>query len=86
MGLTRPKVARASLLWLRRSHLTDSCWIVDTSGGFSRFTLDTWPSCKRFYLVDIWRHQPNYKDIANVDNAEQDKLYNQAMETLAPYK
>jgi hypothetical protein len=56
------------------------------AGGFSRALLDAWPSCKRFYLVDIWRHQPNYKDWANVDDDKQNKLYNDAMKRLEPHK
>lgn len=40
-------------------------------GFFSEALLTHWPSCTRFYLVDLWGHQQNYEDIANVDQAEQ---------------
>lgn len=40
-------------------------------GFFSESLLTNWPSCTRFYLVDLWGHQKNYEDIANVDQAEQ---------------
>jgi hypothetical protein len=40
-------------------------------GLFSEQLLTHWPSCTRFYAVDLWGHQENYNDIANVDQAEQ---------------
>lgn len=84
MGLTRPNRSESALAALFALHRLK--FTLDSSGGFSSAVLGAWPSCKRFYLVDIWRQQPNYKDIANVDNDAQDKLYNHAMKTLAPWK
>lgn len=40
-------------------------------GVFSEQLLRAWPSCARMYLVDIWGQQANYKDAANVADAEQ---------------
>ncbi|PNW79477.1 hypothetical protein CHLRE_09g416700v5 [Chlamydomonas reinhardtii] len=54
-------------------------------GHFAAHTLKTWPSATRYYLVDIWQHQPNYEDFANVDNAKQDQLFKEAQGNLAAY-
>lgn len=40
-------------------------------GIFSEAILSQWPSCTRFYLADLWGHQENYQDVANVGQAEQ---------------
>lgn len=55
-------------------------------GFFSEHTLNLWPSCTRFYLVDLWGHQQNYEDIANVDQAEQEKRYQETRKRLEPWK
>ncbi len=47
-------------------------------GHFSAGLLATWKSCERLYLVDIWRAQQNYKDMANVDNAQQEAILAEA--------
>jgi predicted O-methyltransferase YrrM len=41
-------------------------------GEFAAHMLAGWPSCTRYYLVDLWAHQDNYKDWANVDTAAQE--------------
>lgn len=33
---------------------------------FAMSLLENWKSVRRYYLVDIWAHQENYKDISNV--------------------
>ena len=30
-------------------------------GGYALHMLNTWPSCQRYYLVDLWAPQENYK-------------------------
>lgn len=40
-------------------------------GYYSKHLLSQWPSCTRFYLVDLWGHQDNYEDVANVDQQAQ---------------
>jgi len=50
-------------------------------GAFARVTLDGWPSCKQYYLIDPWRHQDNYKDGANVDDANQTANMLETMQT-----
>jgi hypothetical protein len=44
-------------------------------GLFSEHNLNIWKSCERYYLVDVWAQQVNYKDGANVGNKRQNELY-----------
>ncbi|KAG2429484.1 hypothetical protein HXX76_010721 [Chlamydomonas incerta] len=53
---------------------------------FAAHTLHTWPSCTRYYLVDIWRQQPNYEDFANVADNEQEKIFQEATNNLKPFE
>ncbi|PRW61289.1 Capsular polysaccharide synthesis [Chlorella sorokiniana] len=55
-------------------------------GLFSEQLLTHWPSCTRFYAVDLWGHQENYNDIANVDQAEQENRYQETRKRLEPWK
>jgi len=52
-------------------------------GSFATATLEGWPSCEKYYLIDIWETQENYVDIANVPQQVQDKFY---LETLGRTK
>lgn len=54
-------------------------------GHYSEKILQTWEKCQRYYLVDVWRQQNSYKDIANVDDDEQEKIYNEAKSRLGPW-
>lgn len=44
-------------------------------GLFAKHTLTSWPSCRKYYLVDLWGHQENYKDITNVDDTAQEEAF-----------
>jgi Methyltransferase domain len=55
-------------------------------GGNSRVTLGDWPSCTKFYLVDLWKHQDNYHDNANFVDDQQNKIYEAAQNTLKRFK
>lgn len=55
-------------------------------GDFARTMLDTWPSCTKYYLVDLWAQQQNYNDFANMDDAGHLKLMRIAQENLAIWK
>jgi hypothetical protein len=35
------------------------------AGLFSKTMLETWPSCTKYYLVDIWAQQVNYIDVSD---------------------
>lgn len=54
-------------------------------GHFAMTTLKTWANCRKYVLVDLWAHQANYKDLANVDEQKQDRYYTQTRNNLAPY-
>jgi hypothetical protein len=54
-------------------------------GLFAAETLAQWPSCDHYILVDLWEHQANYHDGANVDSDTQQQIYEAAQATLAPW-
>lgn len=54
-------------------------------GEFAINNLRMWPSCEKYILVDIWGHQENYIDLANLDNDEQEKIYQETKKLLLPY-
>lgn len=55
------------------------------TGRFAAHTLQKWPSCKRYYLVDLWAQQENYADIANVAQSEQEAILKTAQASLQPW-
>lgn len=56
------------------------------AGHYSNTLMTQWPSCKRFYLVDAWKHQPAYHDFANVDDQTQDKLFEETKDRLKTFE
>eukprot|EP01065_Artemidia_motanka_P027878 TRINITY_DN33076_c0_g1_i1.p2 TRINITY_DN33076_c0_g1~~TRINITY_DN33076_c0_g1_i1.p2 ORF type:complete len:314 (+),score=118.07 TRINITY_DN33076_c0_g1_i1:49-942(+) len=54
--------------------------------SFSYDMLRLWPACRRYVLIDVWKHQENYAEGANVADAGHDWLYNKAMDRLAKWK
>jgi hypothetical protein len=48
--------------------------------------MDQWPSCEKYYMVDLWKQQKSYEDVANVDDTQQNALLAEAMRNTAPYK
>jgi hypothetical protein len=48
--------------------------------------LRRWKSCKEFHLVDLWAHQENYVDGANVDQTRQDSFFDTAQDNLKDHK
>ncbi|PSC67295.1 O-methyltransferase [Micractinium conductrix] len=55
-------------------------------GQFARLTLDRWPSCTQYILVDVWKQQENYVEGANVDNNQQEEIYQAAIAAVEPHK
>jgi len=51
-------------------------------GKYSHIILSRWKSCASYVLVDLWKHQANYKDLANFNNAVHDKLRRETLERL----
>lgn len=54
-------------------------------GLYSEIILSKWPSCEKYFLVDVWRQQKNYDDGANVDDGEQERRYQEARDRLRPW-
>lgn len=55
-------------------------------GVFARHMLGNWKSCEKYHLVDVWAHQKNYKDLANVRDEVHDKFYEKTLENTKPYQ
>lgn len=55
-------------------------------GVFSREILETWPGATQYYLVDLWAHQDNYHDGANVADSEQEIILNAARTNLKKWE
>lgn len=55
-------------------------------GNYARVILTDWFSCNEYHLVDLWAHQENYKDIANVAQDTQNEFYDETLEKLDPWK
>ena len=53
-------------------------------GTFSKETLESWPSCQKYVLVDLWAPQKNYQDLANADmNVQNDRMRSAVANTQA---
>lgn len=55
-------------------------------GLYSKEILSNWHNCTEYHLVDLWGHQENYDDVANVNQDEQNKIYDEAMKNIQPWK
>jgi len=55
-------------------------------GIFSKDLLSVWTSAEKWYMVDLWAHQPNYDDVANVDDGKQDNIYKEALENVGAWQ
>jgi hypothetical protein len=51
-------------------------------GIYAEHNLAIWTSCEKYYLVDVWAQQENYKDLANVGNNVQNELYQETLNRL----
>ncbi len=56
------------------------------SGAYAAETLQLWKSCEKYYLIDVWKHQVNYKEGANVPDDQQEKVYQSALTRTEPFK
>ena len=55
------------------------------TGDFAFNNLESWKACDKYYLIDIWGHQPNYADSANLNNIGQEWAYEVAKKKLAQF-
>ena len=65
---------------------TDGIEVGVQTGGNAKTILQRWPSCKSFKLVDLWKQQENYKDLANVDDNQQEALFQTTKAKLKPWE
>lgn len=56
------------------------------NGYYSKEMLSSWPGCEEYHLVDLWGHQENYDDVANVNMAAQEKIYRRALESTSEWR
>jgi predicted O-methyltransferase YrrM len=54
-------------------------------GYFASHMLANWPSCTKYYLIDVWKKLSNYFDEANVEIDLQEKMFEETKETLQPW-
>ena len=55
-------------------------------GNFAAEMLSRWKSCTSYLLVDLWAHQANYFDKANVKTGTQLQFKQVALNKLKPYE
>jgi hypothetical protein len=55
------------------------------AGVFSEALLTQWPNCSVLHLVDPWRQQAQYVDVANVDNRGQERLFDETNSRMAHF-
>ena len=55
-------------------------------GEFALHNLNNWPLNKEYWLVDLWQHQDNYFDNANMKNKDHEKNYKTTMKSLKKYE
>ena len=59
---------------------------VGVQTGRNAFSLlRSWISCDTFFLIDLWGHQENYHDYANVPDKRQQQFYEQTQAILKPW-
>ena len=51
-------------------------------GLYAEILLKKWKSCTNYKLVDLWAHQTNYEDIANVSNEKHESFYQETKTRL----
>lgn len=54
-------------------------------GGFSRWMLDNWRSCERYYMVDLWGPQDHYRQMDSASLAENLKRMEIARRNVEPH-
>lgn len=54
-------------------------------GLYSKVVLSQWKSADKYVLVDLWAHQDNYEDMANVNQNDQDTNFQETQRNIAPW-
>lgn len=70
---------------INRENFTVGAELGVRVGEFAEHVLNNWPTVERYYLVDLWAQQENYKDLANADNEQQEALYQETKQRLSAW-
>lgn len=70
---------------LEREGLRSGVELGVQRGQYAQTLLSTWPSNRRYVLVDLWAPLDAYHDLANVDQAAQDAIMSEALANVAPW-
>ena len=62
------------------------CEVGVQKGLYAEAVLQTVPSVQTFYLVDLWAHQSNYQDFANLSKDEHELYYNETLTRLSRWQ
>jgi hypothetical protein len=54
-------------------------------GRYTEKLLQGWKGVEKYVLVDVWRSQENYKDIANVPNDKQEEYFRTTQNYIKPW-
>jgi hypothetical protein len=65
--------------------ITHVCEVGVKQGKYAEYILKNIPSIERIYLVDVWAHQSNYKDHANVSQSKQDQFLQDTIQRMEPW-
>jgi len=86
-GYIKPFTDRKDFIRRLASRRFESaCEVGVQAGAHAVIILRYWPLLKKFYLVDLWKHQKNYRVLANVDDEAHEERYRTALERLDPWK
>lgn len=55
-------------------------------GLYSKIILERWKKAKEYMLVDLWRSQSNYDDIANVKDKTHELFMTAALKNVKPFQ
>lgn len=82
-----PLRTRAELgLLLNELNFTSGAELGVQAGEFSRIVLTQWPRARHYWLVDVWRSQKNYDDVANVGDTLQTKIMRKALSNVRTFR
>lgn len=74
------------LRYLNNQRITHACEVGVFRGHYSRAILNNIHSLEVLYLVDLWEHQENYKDYANVSNEQFKNYLEETKKVTAPWE
>ena len=55
------------------------------TGGFSNWVLSNWPACTKYYMVDLWSAQDNYRQMDNATTSKNLERMEEARRNVARF-